>query len=263
MTSDTIDFLMSQKDGANYVVMYQMLCLKTINTGGNLARQLGEIIVPFDIDKIQRDCKFFSVDTIRVGLELFKKLNLIYQDKNGILQIAEFDNMVGSETDYAKQKRLQREKQNLLTVDNKVDSAVEIVHTEYRDKSIEYRDIDIKNKDKEIKKKNTIDYQMIIDEYNNRCSNSNLPTCQKLTDKRKTSMRTFLKEYTFDEMLEVFDRANESEFLTSGTWSCNFDWIINKNNAAKILEGNYSNKKQPKTKEERILNRVDEVDNWV
>ena len=110
-------------------------------------------------------------------------------------------------------------------------------------------------------KKDTIDYQMIIDEYNNRCSK--LPTLQKLTDKRKTSMRTFLKEYTFDEMLEVFDRANESEFLTSGTWSCNFDWIINKNNAAKILEGNYSNKKQPETKEERILNRVDEVDNWV
>lgn len=28
MTSDTVDFLMSQKDGANYVVLYQMLCLK-------------------------------------------------------------------------------------------------------------------------------------------------------------------------------------------------------------------------------------------
>ena len=34
MTSDVVDFLMSQKDGANYVVLYQMLCLKTINTDG-------------------------------------------------------------------------------------------------------------------------------------------------------------------------------------------------------------------------------------
>ena len=32
MTSDTIDYFMSQPDGANYVVLYQMLCLKTINT---------------------------------------------------------------------------------------------------------------------------------------------------------------------------------------------------------------------------------------
>lgn len=95
-------------------------------------------------------------------------------------------------------------------------------------------------------KKNTIDYQMIIDQYNKRCSK--LPTLQKLTDKRKTSMRTFLNDYTFDEMLEVFDRANESEFLTNGTWSCNFDWIINKNNAAKILEGNYKNNKQTESK---------------
>lgn len=34
MTSDTIDYFMEQPDGANYVVLYQLLCLKTINTGG-------------------------------------------------------------------------------------------------------------------------------------------------------------------------------------------------------------------------------------
>ena len=45
MTSDTVDFLMSQKDGANYVVLYQMLCLKTINTGGRLSRTIGEIVI--------------------------------------------------------------------------------------------------------------------------------------------------------------------------------------------------------------------------
>ena len=39
MSSDEIDYLMSQPDGANYVVLYQMLCLKTINTGGCLVSQ--------------------------------------------------------------------------------------------------------------------------------------------------------------------------------------------------------------------------------
>ena len=49
ITSDSVDFLMSQKNGANYVVLYQMLCLKTINTNGEFARQIGEIIIPYDI----------------------------------------------------------------------------------------------------------------------------------------------------------------------------------------------------------------------
>ena len=83
MTSDTVDFLMSQKGGANYVVLYQMLCLKTINTGGRLSRQIGEYLIPYDVEKIQRDCKWFSTDTVRVALDLYKKLGLIYEDRDG------------------------------------------------------------------------------------------------------------------------------------------------------------------------------------
>ena len=164
LDSEKIDFLLSQKNGANYVVIYQMLCLKTINTGGELATQIGEVLIPFDAAKIQRDFKHFDIDTIRVALELFKKLGLIYEQENGIIKIADFDELIGSETDYAAQKRKQRiqttqvvENNQLLEqkndidnqVDNEedikedseVDSTVENVHIEIRDKSIEYRDI--------------------------------------------------------------------------------------------------------------------------
>lgn len=48
MNSEVVDFLMSQPNGANYVVLYQMLCLKTINTGGRLTCQIGDIIIPSD-----------------------------------------------------------------------------------------------------------------------------------------------------------------------------------------------------------------------
>ena len=77
MTSDTVDFLMEQKDGANYVVLYQMLCLKSVNNDGRLSRTIGEVIIPYDEAKIQRDTKWFTIDTIRVALELYKKLGLI------------------------------------------------------------------------------------------------------------------------------------------------------------------------------------------
>ncbi len=101
------DFLMSQTDGANYVVLYQMLCLKTINTNGRLSNQIGEVIIPYDIEKIRRTCKYFSADTIRIALNLYKALGLIYEDVNGTLTISDHDNMVGSETDWAAKKRRQ------------------------------------------------------------------------------------------------------------------------------------------------------------
>ena len=108
LDSEKIDFLLSQKNGANYVVIYQMLCLKTINSDGELATQIGEMLIPFDAEKIQRDFKHFDLDTIRVALELFKKLGLIYEQANGIIKIADFQELIGSETDYAAQKRKQR-----------------------------------------------------------------------------------------------------------------------------------------------------------
>lgn len=110
MTGDVIDFLMSQKNGANYVVLYEMLCIKTINTKGELATQIGEVLVPFDIDKIQRECKWFDRDTIIVAMELYKKLGLLYIQESGIIKIANFDEIVGNETYWAKQKRLSNSK---------------------------------------------------------------------------------------------------------------------------------------------------------
>jgi hypothetical protein len=99
---------MSQKDGANYVVLYQMLCLKTVNNDGVMARKIGEMIVPYDIDKIQRDCKWFTIDTVRIALELYKKLGLIYENTDGIFTISNFDRMIGSQSIGAEKKELQK-----------------------------------------------------------------------------------------------------------------------------------------------------------
>ena len=109
MNGEVVDFLMSQKNGANYVVLYEMLAIKTMNTNGRLCSEIGECLIPFDPEKIQRECKWFDIDTIRVAMELYCKLGLIYKDKENVLQIANFDEMIGNETYWAKQKRLQRE----------------------------------------------------------------------------------------------------------------------------------------------------------
>lgn len=128
MTSDIIDYFMEQPDGANYVVLYQMLCLKTINTEGRLSRQIGEIIIPYDVEKIRRDCKWFSADTIRVALKLYQAVGLVYEDIDGTLVLTDHKNLVGSETDYAVQKKMQRDRTKQLPGSG-VDSSVDIVHT--------------------------------------------------------------------------------------------------------------------------------------
>ena len=151
MSSDEIDYLMSQPDGANYVVLYQMLCLKTVNTGGCLVSQIGEMLIPYDAEKIQRECKWFSLATVRVALSVYKQIGLIFESPDGILAISNYSDIVGSETDYSAQKRLQRENRRRQIpakgADNNEDNNVDNVHTE---KEIE------KDKDKEIESRERV-----------------------------------------------------------------------------------------------------------
>lgn len=164
---NAIDFLLSQKNGCDYVVLYQMLCLKCANTNGFLHSVVGEMIIPYDIEKIVRDTKYFNFDTVTVALELYKKLGLIYTSENNILAISNYDEMVGSETKYAVQKREYRKRKsedNLL--DN--DKTMSDKRIEYRDKSI-----DIKNNIKEKDKKEKETYVSIVSRYTQNLALSN------------------------------------------------------------------------------------------
>lgn len=141
-----IEFLLSQKNGCEYVVLYQMLCLMAANSNGTLVTKIGEMIIPYDIDKIVRDTKFFDFDTVTIGLELFKKLGLIYEQDNEILKISDFEEMVGCETSYARKMRNYRDKKKKLDY-NVADNVTNNVEYNVRqeNKSIEYRDKSIDN----------------------------------------------------------------------------------------------------------------------
>ena len=146
---ETIDFLLSQKNGCEYIVLYQMLCLNTANNNGEMCSKIGEMIVPYNVEKIVRDTKYFDFDTVTIALGLFKQLGLIYEEKDKILKITNFNEMVGSEAsnpNAQRQKRFrERQKQLKLSVtDSNVDSNAknnEEIENRDRDKSI-----DINNK---------------------------------------------------------------------------------------------------------------------
>lgn len=140
---EDIDFLLSQKNGAEYVVLYQMLCLNTANNNGRLETKMGEIIIPYNADKIVRDCKYFDIDTVNVAMSLYKRLGLIYEEEqDGVLKIADYEDMVGSESKWAEKKRLYRENQKKLECSYNKDNVGDIKEDNVRQ---EYRDIDIRD----------------------------------------------------------------------------------------------------------------------
>lgn len=107
VNNEVTDWIISQPNGCEYIVLYLKLCLLTANKGGRLAMQIGEMIIPYDVKKISADTKF-DVDTVIVAMELFRKIGLIYEEEDGILKIPYVEEIVGSETPAAQRKRKSR-----------------------------------------------------------------------------------------------------------------------------------------------------------
>lgn len=87
-----------------------------------------------------------------------------------------------------------------------------------------------------------IDYRAVVEKYGQKCPS--LPAVKILSDKRKRAIKK-LRDNGVD-LDALFETAENSDFLSgrSGKWSgCNFDWLMNYNNAIKVLEGAYRNTK--------------------
>lgn len=222
MTSDTVDYFMSLANGANYVVLYQLLCLKTINTNGRLSRQIGEIIIPYDVEKIQRDTKWFTTETVRAALELYKKFGLIYEDIDGVLALADHYNLVGSETDYAAQKKQQRA---LAKSQN-----VQMEHTDTAALSA----CSIPCPFDEIQRL-----------WNDICVS--LPHVDSIQHERRKLVQERWNEYpSLDRFEMVFRNVEASEFLKGANkkhWIIQFNWLMKDDHFTKVLEGNYNTSK--------------------
>ena len=138
--SEAFEFILQQENGSDYFTIYQLLCIKTINKKGLLANVINEVIIPYDIKKITQELKYFKIDTVGNALELFKRLELVLEDDNGVLYISNYEELIGSEVSSAKRVREYRERQKQLQCNKQ--SNIDVTQ-EYRDKSIEYRDKDI------------------------------------------------------------------------------------------------------------------------
>ena len=80
--------------------------------------------------------------------------------------------------------------------------------------------------------------------YNETCVS--FPKCLYLSDKRKKAISARLKHYSVEDFKNLFKKAEQSNFLKGGNnrnWIATFDWLICDSNMAKVLDGNYDDRK--------------------
>lgn len=268
----TIDWLMDQKNGYAYVVLYQKLCLLTANSGGALIRKVGEMIIPYDAKKLAEITRF-DIDTVVVAMELYKRLGLIYEQSDGIMMLVGLDSMVGTEAANAnaqRQKRF-REKKKTKTLPSPLPEALQKVtdtvtesvtqdvtknNEEIRDQRSEIRD---QRSDKETEGEEEppdderpassayhVPYEQIKSIYNSICTS--FPKCTAMSEARKKAIKArFSAGYTLEDFKRLFEKTEASSFMrgaNSRNWRATFDWLIQDRNMAKVLDGNYDDHDQ-------------------
>lgn len=86
--------------------------------------------------------------------------------------------------------------------------------------------------------------QKFVDDYNSICKS--LPKCQRLTPKRSKGISNLLKKYSYEDILEVFNKLEASNFCTGKVngWRADIDFILKEDKFISVLEGKYDNKDQ-------------------
>ena len=218
-------------DGNNIVLIWVMLLTMAGRCNANGMIFLTENI-PYT-PKMLADELDFEENTVQLALQALEQLGMIVTN-NGYFAIAgweEYQNIEGMERIREQnriRKQRQREKEKLLPNNSHVTS----------------RDSHATDIDKELdKEKEKIDYQRIVDMYNDTCVS--FPRLKSLSENRKKSIKARLKTYSYDDFKILFEKAEASDFLkgkNNKDWSATFDWLIKDSNMAKVLDGNYDNR---------------------
>lgn len=144
----------SMDNGKDYILFYLKLLVESIDHEGNL--RFSESI-PYN-DKMLATITNTNVDIVRSAVKIFSELGLMQTLDDETLYMKDIETMIGSETEWAEKKRLQRDATKALELENEdIVQAVSIYSPPAKntlsDKSIEtesrVRDIEL---DKEKKK---------------------------------------------------------------------------------------------------------------
>ncbi|STY39700.1 phage replisome organizer N-terminal domain-containing protein [Leuconostoc mesenteroides] len=112
---DTMSFIEEQPNGIEYSLIYLKMCLKSLKLDGFLHRVVGNTVIPYDIPTLAK-LVHSNVDTVRVAMKMFEEIGLVNVLDGGEIYMSQIEEMIGSETEAAKQKRLERARKEIATL---------------------------------------------------------------------------------------------------------------------------------------------------
>ena len=142
--SDEIDWLEEQPNGPAQVLFYLKLCLKSLKTDGLLVRKVGQMLIPYDAEKLA-DFTRSDVNTVQCAIVNLKMCGLVEVLEDGTLFMSHLTNLIGSQSVGAMKRQQQRARQKeaknvSLTNTRQVDDKCrDKCPPEYRDKRLETR----------------------------------------------------------------------------------------------------------------------------
>ena len=238
-----------QENGRDMQIIYLRMMLLSIDKGGYIYYQgvydsiEEELAEEFDE----------SVELVRKTIEFLVKNRIISIDEDDNYFLPEAKELVGSETDSAERMRRMRKKHKTSQCNEDVTECDTEIEKEKEEKLEIEREVDktenvtesvTLNKDNINKiNKDNINYQLIVDMYNNTCVS--FPRLTKLSDTRKKAIKARMNTYTVEDFKKLFELAEGSSFLkgqNNRNWSATFDWLIKDSNMAKVLDGNYTDR---------------------
>lgn len=246
--SDEIKILEAMPNGISYSNLLLKLYLKSLKCNGAL---VFNDYIPYNVDMIAAITNL-NIDTVRSGLEILSRMNLIDKLDDGTIYMTNIQNFIGKSTTEADRKREYRktiEDKKLLSSKSRTNVLTNVGEMsdertpENRDKRLENRDkrLDINTISKDIVSSNKL--LPIIEKWNS--LNLAKIISIKPSTKRYTMLNARIKEYGVDKILEAIESITKSDFLkgqNNKNWIITFDWFIKPNNFTKVLEGNYDNR---------------------
>ena len=148
-----------------------------------------------------------------------------------------------------KEQRMKTKNKNKNEEDNKESSSEKkplSIETSSIDSSLPAREEEISEEERKLMEERRETLAKVKAVYNLAVARTNLPMLKKMTEAREGAAMARVKDYGLDAVLEVIQRAAESNFLNGDNdrgFTASFDWIMRPNNFPKVMEGNYDNRK--------------------
>lgn len=220
--------------GDTFTVIYLKMMLSSLENEGIIEYEGVEETFADEIALLLDE----DADNVAVTVDFLIRSGLLLDMGNNQFALPFVVEHLGSEGASAKRVREYRDRQKALQCNTEVTEVKQIGNGE-KEKEIE-KEIEIEIEKRESK---TINYQKIVDMYNDICIS--FPRLQALSDARKKAIRARLNTYSLDDLKRLFEKAEASSFLkgkNNRNWSANFDWLMKDSNIVKVLEGNYDDK---------------------